>query len=164
MKGLAQSKLGTFRSRFRELFSMQPDINRPRAKIIRIAVAIIRNDRGEMLVVRKRGSRFFIQPGGKIEPGESPEAALKRELLEELSCAVATTRYCGKFSERAVNEADHIVEADFFFVEAEGEIAAGAEIEEICWINPKNCGNVALAPLTAKYAAPLAANESAKLF
>lgn len=30
-------------------------------------------------------------PGGKVEPGESPEAALVREIAEELGCAIAVT-------------------------------------------------------------------------
>jgi 8-oxo-dGTP diphosphatase len=27
-------------------------------------------------------------PGGKIEPGESPEEALRREIMEEMGCAI----------------------------------------------------------------------------
>ncbi len=58
------------------------------SKAIRIAAAIVLNDRGHMLVVRKRGTTAFIQPGGKIEPGETPEEALAREIREELLCEV----------------------------------------------------------------------------
>ena len=32
-------------------------------------------------------------PGGKIEPGESPEAALRREIQEELGCEVEVGRF-----------------------------------------------------------------------
>ena len=43
---------------------------------IRIAAALIRNERGEVLLVRKRDTQAFMQPGGKLEPGESAAAAL----------------------------------------------------------------------------------------
>lgn len=32
-------------------------------------------------------------PGGKIEPGESPEEALAREILEELDCTIQVGEY-----------------------------------------------------------------------
>ena len=32
-------------------------------------------------------------PGGKIEPGESPEAALRREIREELGCEIEVGRF-----------------------------------------------------------------------
>jgi 8-oxo-dGTP diphosphatase len=44
--------------------------------------------RGEVLICQRRTDQFMPLkwefPGGKIEPGESPEMALRRELQEEL--------------------------------------------------------------------------------
>jgi 8-oxo-dGTP pyrophosphatase MutT (NUDIX family) len=39
---------------------------------IRIAAALIDDDSGRMLLVRKAGTPWFMQAGGKIEPGETP--------------------------------------------------------------------------------------------
>ena len=46
--------------------------------------AVIVDRRGRVLLVRKRGSATFIQPGGKREPGETALQTLARELREEL--------------------------------------------------------------------------------
>lgn len=35
----------------------------------------------------------FPFPGGKVEPGESPEDALKREIREELATEISVDRY-----------------------------------------------------------------------
>jgi 8-oxo-dGTP diphosphatase len=51
-------------------------------KTILIAAAIVRDDAGRFLLVRKRGSEIFFQPGGKIDAGEKPETALIREIAE----------------------------------------------------------------------------------
>ncbi|WP_342316415.1 NUDIX domain-containing protein [Lysobacter sp. FW306-1B-D06B] len=42
--------------------------------IIRIACAVILDDTGRMLLVRKHDSNHFIQPGGKIEASEQPRS------------------------------------------------------------------------------------------
>ncbi len=51
-------------------------------------VAAIIGREGKLLVCqRKRGRNFELKwefPGGKVEPGETPQAALARELQEEL--------------------------------------------------------------------------------
>lgn len=51
---------------------------------IQIAAALINDDKGRLLVVRKVGTEWFMQAGGKIENGESPLSALRRELSEEI--------------------------------------------------------------------------------
>ena len=52
-------------------------------RVVRIAAAVIVDGDGRSLLVRKRGTRLFMQPGGKLDPGEDPRSALRRELLEE---------------------------------------------------------------------------------
>jgi 8-oxo-dGTP diphosphatase len=60
--------------------------------VIEVAAAII-TEAGRILIVQRPdgaamgGLREF--PGGKIEPGETPEVALMRELAEELGIAVS---------------------------------------------------------------------------
>ncbi|WP_319022988.1 NUDIX domain-containing protein [Mesorhizobium sp. B2-8-5] len=79
-----------------------------RARTIRIAAAVIRDDDARLLLVRKRGTSAFMQAGGKIEPDELPAAALAGELREELGVAVdpAEAFHLGSFSAPAVNEPD----------------------------------------------------------
>ncbi|WP_082032285.1 NUDIX domain-containing protein [Nocardia vulneris] len=48
-----------------------------------IARAVIR-DGDKLLVARERGKKWVFLPGGHVEPGEPVEAALIREIAEEL--------------------------------------------------------------------------------
>lgn len=48
-----------------------------------IARAVIRRD-GQLLLARQRTKSWSFLPGGHVEPGERVEAALVRELAEEL--------------------------------------------------------------------------------
>ncbi|RRU14933.1 NUDIX domain-containing protein [Stenotrophomonas sp. 278] len=118
--------------------------------VIQIAAAVISRDDGKVLVVRKKGSHAFIQPGGKIEPGEDPIQALCRELDEELGLTIAPTlpTFIGTFSAPAVNERGSIVTAQVYTFSHTGEVHPKAELEEIVWIDPKNPGDLELAPLT----------------
>jgi 8-oxo-dGTP pyrophosphatase MutT (NUDIX family) len=126
------------------------------APVIRIAAAVVVDEAGRTLLVRKRGTRAFMQPGGKIGDGETAIEALERELQEELGCGFdGAHRRLGQFSAPAANEADTIVEAELFAVHLVGEIAPAAEIEEVRWHHPGDAATFPLAPLTRDHVIPL---------
>jgi 8-oxo-dGTP pyrophosphatase MutT (NUDIX family) len=120
--------------------------------VIRVAAALIVDDDGRLLLVRKRGTSVFMQPGGKYEPGESGAQTLARELQEELGVAVdpAALAPLGTFTARAANEAGQLVEAEVFRValaEADPPPVARAEIAELRWIHPDDLHRQPVAPL-----------------
>ncbi len=119
-------------------------------RIIRIAAALLIGPDGQTLLVRKRGTQAFMQPGGKIEASEQPVDALARELEEELGLIIDTTQanYLGRFSAPAANEPGFMVEAEIFQLNIRQPVTPAAEIEEVLWVDPHNVVDVTLAPLT----------------
>ena len=62
---------------------------------VHVTCAIIERDGLVLAAQRSRFMRMPLKwefPGGKIEPGEGPEACLHRELLEEMGIRVAVKR------------------------------------------------------------------------
>lgn len=120
------------------------------SKTIRIAAALLIEPNGQTLLVRKRGTQAFMQPGGKIDAGEQPAEALARELHEELGLIIEPTDavYLGHFSAPAANEPGYTVEAELFQVTIDEPVSPAAEIEEVRWIDPATDGDLILAPLT----------------
>ena len=64
-------------------------------KHIEVVAAIIR--KGDKIFATQRGygewKDWWEFPGGKIEPGEAPEDALKREIREELSAEISVDEF-----------------------------------------------------------------------
>ena len=66
----------------------------PKPILLVVAAALIDVDRRVLIAQRPEGrsmAGLWEFPGGKVGPGESPEAALVRELKEELSIEVCET-------------------------------------------------------------------------
>ncbi|HEV7742662.1 MAG TPA: exonuclease domain-containing protein [Pseudolysinimonas sp.] len=138
----------------------------PKPNVLRIAAAVVTDPDGRSLLVRKRGSAVFMQPGGKIESGESALAALTRELREELALVVdpAETEYIGSYRAIAANEENTVVRAEVFFVTTPELPVAGAEIEELLWVERLDDIAVEVAPLSRDSLLPLWAARNSTLF
>jgi 8-oxo-dGTP diphosphatase len=128
---------------------------------IEIVAAVIRDDAGRVLLVRKRGTTAFMQPGGKRDANEDDIAALARELDEELGCDLVpeSIRPLGEFDAISANEPGWRVRASLYEVAVTGEIAPQAEIEAMVWIDPAAPAEIPLAPLTRDHVLPLASRK-----
>lgn len=130
---------------------------------IEISSVILLDPDGRLLLVRKRGTTSFIQPGGKPEAGEQPLDAAVREVAEELGLRLAPQRlaFIGRYDEQAANEPDHRVAAHAFTARLSAAEAAAAqhaaEIEEARWVTISEAEKLTLAPLTRHHFLPLVA-------
>ena len=122
-----------------------------------IASAIITDDSGAACW---SGTTHFIQPGGKMEPDESPVAALSRELQEELNLNLTGQdfSYVGRFTDKAINEPGRVVIAEIYHcVLTASDSQTAAEIEEDIWYSSDGSKSLLLAPLTENQLMPLVA-------
>jgi NAD+ diphosphatase len=106
--------------------------------------ALIFNEKGELLVTR-RGVNPDIGkldlPGGFIDPDESAEEALGRELREELGIEIKSFRFLASRANRYLYSGVTIFTTDFaFHVQPVTMVnmIAGDDIEAFVWIDPAN--------------------------
>ena len=99
-----------------------------------VVVGIVMNSRDEILVMERRADRHLGGhaefPGGKLEAGESPEAALQRELKEELDIDMCR---CRPLIQIPYSYADRNVFLDVFRVTEYSGRARSVEGQEIGW-------------------------------
>jgi len=121
---------------------------------LKISCAVIVDDSNRTLLVRKVNTDFYMQPGGKIEDGESSLACLKRELMEELGLEFPDDRmdYVGSFSEVAANERNTMLQAEIYFIRQTCRPMASGEIAEYIWLDASRANRDDLAPLTRNVA------------
>jgi ADP-ribose pyrophosphatase YjhB (NUDIX family) len=85
--------------------------------------AFVRDRDGRYLVLQRALEPFRGQwdlPGGFVEPGETPEDAIRRELAEETGLAVTTERILGAFSSQYGDDGRWTVDVGF-----EARVAGG---------------------------------------
>lgn len=121
------------------------------AAIETIARAVIRRD-GRLLVARERGKSMYFLPGGHVEPGEPVEAALLRELDEELGTEGEIVSFLGAIEHGYTDSGDARHEIDLVFettITAE-EPAGQEEHLEFRWLTPDDLTEADLQPAALK--------------
>ena len=107
--------------------------------------ALITNDKGEILLVNSPW-RGWEYPGGLIEPGETFQEALHREVREEAGVEIEITGFVGicKNIER------NIVNIDFTARYLGGDLRTSEESTEVVWVTPEDAMKMITFPLTKK--------------
>ena len=104
--------------------------------------AIVRNGEGEVLLIRRADGGTWDLPGGAVEPGETPSAAVVREVREETGLEVRILCVAGVFGGAAFRHTypdGQRIEA--FSVTFECEIVGGelrnrdGEATELAFVN-----------------------------
>jgi 8-oxo-dGTP diphosphatase len=112
----------------------------PTAPIRRVpcAGAVIKDDAGLVLLILRGhdpGKGLWSIPGGRIEPAETGEEAVVREVREETGLEVACGQLLGSV-ERSGHGGDVIVITDYLAVVVGGELAAGDDAADARWFTP----------------------------
>lgn len=102
------------------------------------AVGLVHRDGDRVLLVRPAAKNVFYLPGGKPEPGESDEAAVRRELREELGVDLlpTTCRLLTTVTADAYGEGEGaVVELVCFAGRFVGVPKPAAEVAEVGWFS-----------------------------
>ena len=124
------------------------------------AAALVTNEQGQILLV-KSPWRGWEYPGGRIEPGETFQEALHREVREEAGVEIEITGFVGICK----NVERDIVNIDFTARYTGGELRTSEESTEVIWASPEEAMNLITFPLTKKRLQNmLSGREEATLF
>lgn len=130
--------------------------------LVRCACLLEEQD-GRLLLVRVRDNPLWYLPGGTIEDGESAEAALIREVSEELGVAIdpASIRPARTLIGPAYGR-EGLVELICFTARWAGDLVPQAEVSEWGWLGPDDADLVA--PAIRMLFAQLWPERAAQLF
>jgi 8-oxo-dGTP diphosphatase len=107
-----------------------------------VAAVIERTDRRLLIGQRRREDSSPLKwefPGGKVRDGEVAEAALARELREELGVTLTKCVEIGRARHRYANAPDELEIRFYAAAFAEAEITPMC-FEQIAWVLPKELG------------------------
>jgi 8-oxo-dGTP diphosphatase len=118
-------------------------------RIVLVAAAALVDVDNRVLIAQRPAGKSMAGlwefPGGKVEPGEKPEAALRRELMEELSIDVCET-CLAPFTFASHAYADfHLLMPLYLCRQWDGVIAA-REGQTVAWVRARNLVDYPMPP------------------
>lgn len=107
------------------------------AKRIHVVAGVIYNPSKQQVLIAKRPEHLhqgglWEFPGGKVASGESPEQALRRELMEELAIEVSD---CSPFLLTEHDYTDKLIVLDVWAIHGFIGQPKGNEGQRICWVD-----------------------------
>lgn len=117
---------------------------------------------GRVLLTRSafRGATFVNFPGGGVEIGEAPGAALLREFVEETGLVVRPTRalYASEGAHLSTQAPIQIVSTYWLVERVSGELrAGGGEVLDLFWAEPARLPLAEMFPADREFASRLPA-------
>ena len=115
------------------------------------AAALVDTDGRVLICQRPEGKQLaglWEFPGGKVEPGETPEACLIRELDEELGITVTTSCLAPFVFASHAYESFHLLMPLFLIRRWEG-VVVNREHKAMAWVKPNQMGDYAMPPADA---------------
>ncbi len=104
-------------------------------QLLHVAVGVIRNSNGDVLIAKRaedlHQGGLWEFPGGKVEPGETVQQALKRELFEELGIDIEQIAPLIKIQHAYP---DRNVLLDVWQIKVFSGEAYGKERQPVCWV------------------------------
>lgn len=125
-----------------------------------VVAALCRDESGRILLTQRRADQpmglLWEFPGGKVEPGEAPVAALEREIQEELGCDVRVGR---------IDDVVFHAYAEFdLYMLVYACTLAGApravEVADVRWVPPPELGGYEVLPADVALVRRLAAEAA----
>jgi len=125
--------------------------------MVTVVAAIIENAGRVLIGQRRKGNGFGLKwefPGGKVKSGESLEAALARELREELGaeCRIGPEVYRTRFQYPEMRDALELV---FFSAAAAPDSVRNIVFEQLRWALPAELPAVDFLPADRELVAKL---------
>jgi 8-oxo-dGTP diphosphatase len=118
-------------------------------EVVLVAACALVDPDGRVLLARRPPEKpmagLWEFPGGKVEKGEKPEAALIRELREELGIEVSERCLAPFTFASHTYDAFHLLMPLYICRKWQGEVEA-KEGQELIWVRPSRMGDYAMPP------------------